>query len=369
MDTGGSVKHSDEIQKELSNTSYACSSLKLLSGGTANFIFKGFLTHPLEDGNQEVVVKHGEGYIASMPDFKIPTSRCHIEEECLKAISQMPIPDGLHRVYVPRLYYFNPDTNTQVQQYLPDAVDLKSYALQHFAMPDPARKPLSCELGHSLGTWLRRFHSWVSLPEQRTKLYDLVKSNKPMQDIKQMVNYSYLVPTIDNFPSIFGGAKEVFEQVERMAAAELARPDLEIIHGDFWTGNVLIPNKPLEKGTSIPVFIIDWEVCELGVPPLDLGQMIAELYELFLFKNMDEGKSLIDGFAAGYGEIDNELAFRTAIHIGTHLICWGSRVPNWGSDEQVREVVKTGKDLILRAWHKDRSFFEASDLACLFRRS
>jgi hypothetical protein len=109
-------------------------------------------------------------------------------------------------------------------------------------------------------------------------------------------------------------------------------------------------------------------MCELGVRALDLGQMIAEMYELTLFKHMEEGKWLIDGFMTGYGEIDDVLAFRTAIHIGTHLICWGSRVPNWGTEEQVREVVKKGKDLILGAWHKDRSFFEASDLSSLFHR-
>jgi hypothetical protein len=133
--------------------------------------------------------------------------------------------------------------------------------------------------------------------------------------------------------------------------------------------SALLPNKPLEKGVVTPVFIIDWEMCQLGVRPVDLGQMIAELYELSLFKNMDEGKWMIDGFAAGYGETDEAVAFRTAIHVGTHLICWGSRVPDWGSAEQVREVVAKGKDLILRAWHKDRDFFEASDLACLFRRA
>ncbi len=129
-----------------------------------------------------------------------------------------------------------------------------------------------------------------------------------------------------------------------------------------------MPDKPLQKGLETPVFIVDWESCQLGLRPLDLGQMIAELYELSLFKDIDEGKWLIEGFAAGYGQIDDDFAFRTVLHTGTHLVCWGSRVPGWGTETQVQQVVGIGKELIVRAWRRDRAWFEAGDLACLFNR-
>jgi hypothetical protein len=118
----------------------------------------------------------------------------------------------------------------------------------------------------------------------------------------------------------------------------------------------------------MPVFIVDWEMCHLGLRQVDLGQMVAELYELSLFKDMEEGNWVIEGFAVGYGDVDDDFAFRTALHAGTHLIAWGTRVPGWGSEEQVRQVVSVGRDIVLRAWQKDRAWFEASDLACLFRR-
>lgn len=108
-------------------------------------------------------------------------------------------------------------------------------------------------------------------------------------------------------------------------------------------------------------------MCQLALPALDLGQMIAELYELWLFKTMAEGKWLIEGFAAGYGVVDDDaFAFRTALHAGTHLVAWGSRVAGWGDPDQVRHVVGVGKEVILRAWSRDRAWFEAGDLACLF---
>ena len=76
MANSQATKLSEEVLRELSSTDYACSSLKPLSGGTANFIFKATLTTPLPDGAKEVAVKHGEDYVASNPEFPIPTTRC-----------------------------------------------------------------------------------------------------------------------------------------------------------------------------------------------------------------------------------------------------------------------------------------------------
>ncbi len=40
----------------------------------------------------------------------------------------------------------------------------------------------------------------------------------------------------------------------------------------------------------MPVFIVDWESCQLGVLPMDLGHMVAELYKCWVFKNLGEAK-------------------------------------------------------------------------------
>jgi hypothetical protein len=85
--------------------------------------------------------------------------------------------------------------------------------------------------------------------------------------------------------------------------------------------------------------------------------MMAELYELKHFKDIDVGIWIIQGIAEGYPGLNEELAFRTLIHVGTHLICWGTTVPGWGTDEQVVDVVKTGRDLIVKAWEKDKYWF------------
>lgn len=108
-------------------------------------------------------------------------------------------------------------------------------------------------------------------------------------------------------------------------------------------------------------------MCQLGVRPLDLGQMIAELYELTLYKDIKAGLWIVDGFLAGYGFVDDDFAYRTALHVGTHLVVFGTSVLGWGTPEQAELVARTGREIILRSWETDRSWFEGHDLAPLFR--
>ena len=65
-----------QIRQELESTAFACASLTPLSGGNANFIFKGKLQEPLDDGTSEIVIKHGESFVALSPAIKLSTSRC-----------------------------------------------------------------------------------------------------------------------------------------------------------------------------------------------------------------------------------------------------------------------------------------------------
>ncbi len=131
----------------------------------------------------------------------------------------------------------------------------------------------------------------------------------------------------------------------------------------------MLPNAPVGQGSEVPIFVIDWEMCQLGAPALDMGQMIAEMYELALFKDIQAGVWLVQGLTAGYGEVGDSFAFRTAIHVGTHLVTFGSSVREWGTPEQVQEVVRTGKDITVNAWQRNRDWFSGHPLECLFNRT
>ncbi len=130
--------------------------------------------------------------------------------------------------------------------------------------------------------------------------------------------------------------------------------------------SILLPNSLIEAGSDIPVFVVDWETAQVGVIGFDLGQMIAELYELWLYKSIDAGIWIIQGLVDAYGITSEDLAFRTAIQVGTHLISFGTTVKGWGTPEQVEDVARTGRDLIVNSWERKRAWFEEGNLACLF---
>ena len=135
--------------------------------------------------------------------------------------------------------------------------------------------------------------------------------------------------------------------------------------------SILLPNNPLPSSAeAVPVFVVDWEMAQLGVPNLDLGQMLAEMYELWLYRRIRGGLWMMEGLVEGYGPVTEAFALRTAVQLGAHLVCFGTSVPGWGTPAQVREVARTGRDVICHAWRKDRAWFEkeggVGELASLF---
>lgn len=357
------------VKAELAETAFACDDLVPLTGGNANFVFRGHLAKPLADGTTRILIKHGEGYVSSNPSFALPTSRCSLEFECLASLKHLAASTNEWcSVRTPKLHHFNPQTNTQVQEYLPDSLDLKTYAFKHFLPSTPESKKAQCiGIGLSLGRWLKNFHEWVAAPEQ-AKLRTDATANVALQKLKHATYYEYLIQFVDKFPTLLGDSREVFDQVKAMSEAELADDaTLQVVHGDFWTGNALIPDREITEPVETPMFIVDWEVVSLGVCARDVGQMMAELYMLKLFKDIDAGLWIIEGYLEGYGALDEDTAFRVAIHVGCHLVVIGGSVAGWGEAEDVERVVAHGRDMIVKGWQKDKAWFEGGDLKSLFR--
>lgn len=103
-------------------------------------------------------------------------------------------------------------------------------------MTPESEKPQVVEVGRGLGKWLRTFHEWGAAPDQQ-ELRDSARSNKEMQGIKMTYNYELLLRRVERYPEMLRDAKPIFEEVIAMATAELENEDeLQVIHGDFWTG-------------------------------------------------------------------------------------------------------------------------------------
>lgn len=243
----------NEVEQELAKTSFGCSSLSRLSGGTANFVYRGI---PLSGNPESIIIKHTKNYLSSNASFKLDAERCvsahqprennqvlipkqHFEGAILKALDGFESPKSSEKITIktPRLFHFNKETNTQILEDLPDSVDLKHYLISEVSRD--MSKTSARALGHSLGSWLRSFHSWASRPEQ-AETREILSKNQVLKDLKFYINYTWLLDTIGNFPAILEDSREIFEKVRDSAAEELKRTEYDdeynVIHGDFWTG-------------------------------------------------------------------------------------------------------------------------------------
>lgn len=173
-------------------------------------------------------------------DLADPLKR--VEEECLKLVSNLtavgeigPDDEFKYVVKTPKGFYFDEGNNTQIQEYLAHGIDLKTYALNTYpASTSQALKPQCYQLGRTLGKWLRDFHKWSA---QQLDLRQTVTQNYEIQQLKHTINFGWLLQRVEQYPTILEEAKVIFEEVKKMAVAELEDEDrIQVIHGDFWTG-------------------------------------------------------------------------------------------------------------------------------------
>ncbi|KAF2671864.1 hypothetical protein BT63DRAFT_422377 [Microthyrium microscopicum] len=266
-------------------------------------------------------------------------------------------------ITVPRLYHFVSESNTQVQEDLFATIDLETYLKARKLTQQQCNR-----LGKSLGAWTKAFHSWGAAPEQES-LREQMKGNVAMKDLKFWLNYGASVKSaIDRYSDTLEPCRKVLEE----AGTEVEKGAKTLLHGDFWTGNILLPNKAFPANeTALSLHVIDWELSHVGSIVYDLGQLIGTLVELSHSRGIKPAEWIVDSFLEGYGRIEEEVAFQIAIHVGAHLICWIKRGPPTRPPEVMKRgesLLGIGRDFILNGWANDRQFFEGTVLACLFKR-
>ncbi|KAF4500456.1 phosphotransferase enzyme family [Fusarium agapanthi] len=360
---------SDQIRQQVSawlnTTPYAASLLEPLAGGQANFTYRAHLINPLDDGTTEVIVKHGEPYMARHPANVVTVNRCTGKTE--------------YTVKTATAYAYDAKTKTLVLEYLPNVVDLKTYSLNYFASPTPEhlRKPAH-ELGKVLAMYMVKFHGMTrkivqdSLEQKQTQQLSgfnrVIDASNEMQRLKHWANFDWMIDRVDQFPGVLLEAKDTLHLVKNMALQELSDPsaDLTLIHGDYHPQNILLKDANLEPASLRTLYVIDWENSQVGVPCLDHGGMLGEMYVLWKYKHIEAGLWMLQGYAEGLGPRTEDATWRLALQAGVHLLSFGTLAAGWGTTEEVEDMARLARDVIVRAWARDRSWFTKSDFACLF---
>lgn len=226
---------------QLADSPWACSALTKLSGGTANFLYRG----DLSKAANTVIVKVSTDYVAINRDFPLDVTRCDFENSMLSALDGFPrtisTPSGDTIVKAPRIYFFDQEMHIQILEYFPATSDLttilKSPSVE---LTLPGSSPTS--IGQAIGSWLRFFHKWASEPSQNA-LSAEVGPNKGMRQLKCLITYDSFIEILERHPETIEGHMDTLQAVKTAMKHEFARLPMEddnetrgLIHGDFWGG-------------------------------------------------------------------------------------------------------------------------------------
>lgn len=241
-----------KVLHQLAASSYACSTLNKLSGGTANFLYRGTLVQglnrPPEDtakaATKTVVIKVSTNFVAINRNFPLDITRCIFEESMLHALAGFPrtiaTSSGHTLVQTPRLYSFDRETHTQILEDLVGTTDLTTI-LESSSVDHTLPGSSSQSVGRALGSWLRSFHDWASAPAQR-ELVAQVGPNEGMRQLKCIITYDSFIEILERHPEVIEGHKDTLEHVKAAMKYEFERPvtvedeNCGLIHGDFWGG-------------------------------------------------------------------------------------------------------------------------------------
>ena len=320
-------------------TTFSSESLQRLSGGNGNFVWR-----IIDKSGKSIIIKHAEPYVAtSAPRIPLPVDRMDFEHRMLSHLTAKPlIKEG--PVLTPECYEYDAENHVL---WLEDAGPrtLKEAYADHTLDVQRA--------GRELGEWLAVLH-------RETSSFD-IGNNKTAKAIYRY-SYSNLAAAL----SKYGLDPSIGEEVDRDYGSLLATDDECMCHGDFWPGNVLV-------GGGQKLTVVDWEIVRRGCGATDVGQFAAEAWLLDRFRG---GRGLLPAFLSVYrekakhkegfssdeaGKPMTEFFRRVAIQLGTHLAFWPTRV-SWGTEDETRDVMHQGFEVLVRALASDRDWFQSSML-------
>ncbi|KAE8381228.1 kinase-like domain-containing protein [Aspergillus bertholletiae] len=340
-----------EIIKTLSQTQYACSDIKRISGGYINFTYRGHVLCPLSDGSTSVIIKHGEEYSPEIQNISVSTIRCEAEHSMIQRINRTCLQHVVYSnasVRVPHVYQFFPECNTQVMEDFKDSKSLRA-ALRFLSMSSAA------SIGQGLGEWLASFHSWARA-QGDTGLPTVIRGNSELYDMQVRYICHEILRECES---------ERVSQYCREKLLGLDKEDVGVVHGDFTSRNILIQNFHVKDSQPINLAIVDWEVCHYGNQSRDVAGFIASIYMAHHFDDVDVADRMLQAFIQGYGLLSEEQAFRIVVETGICFFLWHVYTDGKQTEKQVKDLLQLAHCLLVKGCEKDWEWIEHSFLGCL----
>ncbi|KAI9091490.1 kinase-like domain-containing protein [Phlyctochytrium arcticum] len=344
----------------LAATPFHSVKIEQISEGNANFSFRAFCDNP--DGKYDTVfIKHAEPYIAKWKAFKFEAERNHFEYTVLSHLINFQTSYQNVSVTSPKPLLHIKEHNTTIYEDVKQARTLKTALVNDELDAGNAGK-----IGGALGKYLAELHRWGIQLEQEP-LRQVLRNYTVSTKVLFNFTYEQLAGVIDAFPEILAGQQDLFAEAKAFGSKvffDQSEKCNTITHGDFWTGNVLIPNVLGKSETSSPdatLYVLDWEATRLCSPGFDIGQMVAEMYLPHHFHSNPVSHLLIQSFLSTYARsVENatQHAMTAATHFGMHLLVFPAQT-GWPKDK-IEECIKMGLEYLRAGIKQDTEWVRQS---------
>ncbi|KAI8577566.1 hypothetical protein K450DRAFT_251455 [Umbelopsis ramanniana AG] len=317
--------------------------IERLSGGTANYVWRARLKEkcPELGGCNSVVIKHAESFLATAPEFALFAERMNYEILAMRIAADATI--SLPNCTVPTIYSYDEADKVAFMEDIGHSANMKAYIS---ALDEPPSSGFAREVGTALGRFIGRLHSAGHV--QRHELIDKLDNPKGVA-ISRYVVYD----RVESVLKKFGKTDQALQDAANWGGEQLSNNPQTLCMGDFWPGNILLPN---DLTQDLKIQVVDWEICRYAPSGMDLGQFLAETY--CLDKYRQPCKDIITAFLSAYCKEYHPTLYdaRIAIiHFGFHLVVW-TPVNDWVDDGT--EIVDIGSQYVLHAWQEDWAWFK-----------
>lgn len=216
----------DKVKASLAETQWKVTKLDRISGGNANFTYRGHL----ENGNT-IFIKHAEPFAALNQAYALDATRSDYEWLMLEALSDKPAAiTGKLQVRTPKV--LGSFGTTKIVEDMPNSLTIKAYLSQYGSTID---SKIASDVGAALGNWLAQFHVWLNGDSSQAKeIREKLKSNPLIGPRAELYIGTYMECT-KMFPHLQWPTKDEFASIEKYVR-DMYSAGQEAIHGDFWTG-------------------------------------------------------------------------------------------------------------------------------------